>query len=101
MPWVEIVSGSQHTEMGGKIGISNRVPPIVHWVVITGMSEQWDANRSGSPFNWVRIYNPFDNQVEYYSWADFESTWSGVTWSHEVVLMRRVWTPFTGPSPLP
>lgn len=51
-----------------------------HWVVITGLSEQWNTpwpgeDQSESPGKWVRVYNPFNNQTEYYSWKDFSSSW--------------------------
>jgi len=46
---------------------------IPHWVIITGMTYQWDSgyNEGVSPWNWIRIYNPFDSQTEYYWWPDF------------------------------
>jgi len=53
---------------------------IAHWVAITGMSYQWNYGSSSeserSPWNWVRIYNPFDNQPEYYWFGDFKDSWS-------------------------
>ena len=44
-----------------------------HWVVITGMSAQWDYGKINSNSNWVRIYNPYFNQDEYYKWDYFRS----------------------------
>jgi len=50
-----------------------------HWVVITGISNEWDrpgCRANGhSRWKWVRVYNPFDNQTEYYWWGDFENSW--------------------------
>jgi len=48
-----------------------------HWVVVTGVSREWEYrdDRVYSPWNWVRIYNPFDNEEEYYPWKDFHSSW--------------------------
>lgn len=46
-----------------------------HWVVITGISNQWEINKDLSPWNWIRIYNPFNNQTEYYWWEDFQRSW--------------------------
>lgn len=47
---------------------------ISHWVVITGMSEQWDPINEDSVWNWVRINNPYNNRVEYYPWNDFKKS---------------------------
>jgi hypothetical protein len=51
-----------------------------HFVVITGTSVQWNENNVGnedepSPWKWVRVYNPFDNEIEYYWWGDLKSSW--------------------------
>ena len=73
MPAVNIISGSQHNPDGGKLGVGGA--SIDHWVLITGISKQWkDANKI-SPWNWVRIYNPFDNETEYYWGKDFIDAW--------------------------
>jgi hypothetical protein len=48
---------------------------ICHWVTITGVSNQWDYAYELSPWNWIRIYNPFDNHTEYYWWPDFKDAW--------------------------
>ncbi|MFC1878991.1 hypothetical protein ACFLZW_03675 [Chloroflexota bacterium] len=47
---------------------------VEHWVVITGISTKW-RNDPWSEWNWVRIYNPFDNEIEYYPWNDFRKSW--------------------------
>ena len=57
---------------------------IDHWVVITGRSYQWqddtpdvfDYPEHASPWNWIRVFNPFGNQTEYYWWGDFLPAWS-------------------------
>lgn len=45
---------------------------IPHWVVLTGMSQQWDSWNEDSSLNWVRINNPYNNRSEYYPWKDFK-----------------------------
>lgn len=80
VPAVTIMSGSSDptlADLAGKVGPG--VP--THWVAITGMSNEWSKSsgkylNDDSPWNWVRIYNPFDNQTEYYYWKDFEFAWS-------------------------
>jgi hypothetical protein len=53
----------------------HRVP---HWVVITGVSDQWKNETSDlSPWKWIRIFNPYQGQTEYYWWGDFMSSWDG------------------------
>jgi hypothetical protein len=46
-----------------------------HWIVLTAMSSdaQWDSSDERSPWNWVRINNPFANRVEYYPWWFFKA----------------------------
>ena len=46
-----------------------------HWVVVTGMSdrEQWSL---GEQWQWVEVYNPYDNEVEYYPWRHFRDSLS-------------------------
>lgn len=47
-----------------------------HWIVITGISAEWNREaESDSEYKWIRIYNPFDNNTEYYWWPDFKSSW--------------------------
>ncbi len=54
---------------------------VMHWVVINGFSRNWDfkwspdVNWKESPMQWVRIYNPFDDDLEYYWWSDFKNSW--------------------------
>jgi RHS repeat-associated protein len=45
-----------------------------HWVLITGFSAQWQSSDEYSPWNWVRVNNPFGNRVEYYWWRDFKDS---------------------------
>jgi len=78
---VKIMSGSSYPSaaaIAGKVGGN----AVTHWVVITGMSQEWKQGSKGyisespfSPWNWVRILNPFDNQTEYYHWGDFYDAW--------------------------
>jgi hypothetical protein len=53
----------------------------MHWVVITGVSNEWNL---GGNWRWIRIYNPFGNQTEYYWWGDFQSSWE----SDQGVMLR-------------
>jgi RHS repeat-associated protein len=82
---VEILSGSfaaENADISGKIASTNRskANKITHWVVISGVSNEWSKtngfyNNNDSPWNWVRVFNPFDNQTEYYWWKDFRDAW--------------------------
>ena len=96
LPLVEIVSGSSLKEVGGKVGITQRVfdgcngshgSKICHWVAITGISRQWEQSDPLSEWNWIRIYNPFDNQKEYYRWKNFKEAWFNVTKRFSGVLL--------------
>ncbi|MCJ7511623.1 MAG: RHS repeat-associated core domain-containing protein [Anaerolineales bacterium] len=49
-----------------------------HWVAITGLSSPW-ANQADSVLNWVRLNNPFNNQVEYYMWDEFDQSMSAAS----------------------
>ena len=51
-----------------------------HWIDITGISSDWgdqyefigdyQGRDAVSPWKWLRIYNPYDNETEYYWWGD-------------------------------
>jgi len=41
-----------------------------HWVLVTGFS----SSEVYSPYKWVRINNPFNNQEEFYPWWYFDKT---------------------------
>ena len=79
---VKIMSGSSDPDnaaIAGKVGGN----ATTHWVAITGMSQEWSQGTGGyrsesphSPWDWVRIFNPFDNQTEYYYWGDFIDAWN-------------------------
>jgi hypothetical protein len=76
IPLVNITSGSQWNEAGGHVGAyTDPNQAIPHWVMITGISRQWNYKDQESPWNWVRIFNPFDNETEYYWWPDFKIPW--------------------------
>lgn len=47
---------------------------VGHWVVVTGLSRDWDNSSEASILNWVRVNNPHNNAVEYYRWADFNQS---------------------------
>jgi hypothetical protein len=51
---------------------------VYHFVVITGISDQWEnyPNTEESPWKWVRVFNPFNNRPEYYWWGDFYRSWA-------------------------
>jgi len=64
------------TRANGSTGrLYDNIGRVGHWVVITGFSKQWEINPWDSPQNWVRIYNPFDNDIEYYPWRYFSESW--------------------------
>jgi RHS repeat-associated protein len=98
LPLVEIVSASSKNEIGGQVGETIRAydgcngtsgAKICHWVVITGLSNQWDQGRPESTFNWIRIFNPFDNDTEYYRWKDFSKAWLAATQRYSEVILER------------
>jgi len=47
---------------------------VGHWVVITGLSGEWNSMSEDSEWNWVRINNTFANRVEYYPWHYFKDS---------------------------
>jgi len=49
------------------VGTSER--DITHWVSVVDVTE----NAQGQTY--VRVYNPYQNREEVYSWADFKSAW--------------------------
>jgi hypothetical protein len=63
--------GSDESGLNGRLGTKGG---INHWILMTGVSTQWN-NDEQSSYNWVRIFNPFDNQAEYYWWHDFQAAW--------------------------
>jgi RHS repeat-associated protein len=51
-----------------------------HWGVIVGTSQQWSnysrtEEAGATPWQWVKVFNPFDNEMEYYWWGDFKNSW--------------------------
>jgi RHS repeat-associated protein len=57
-------------------------PYTGHWVIITGISEWVRDTRTvletpltTSSWNWIRIFNPFGGQTEYYWWGHFFQSW--------------------------
>jgi hypothetical protein len=89
LPLVQIISGSSRNRDGGRVGRTPTGHAIAHWVVITGMSAQWDYSDADSPLNWIRVFNPFDNQVEYYLWTDFQDAWERTSGDYLMVLLSR------------
>ncbi|MFC1878989.1 hypothetical protein ACFLZW_03660 [Chloroflexota bacterium] len=62
-----------------------------HWVVITGISNPFYKEKNwASSKNWVRIYNPFDNQTEYYPWSYFRASWE---WENTMILVEQTSSP--------
>jgi hypothetical protein len=91
-----IISGVNILNGGSIVG--GRVNPsghIGHWVMITGISREWDD--SGvlelSPWNWVRIFNPFDNETEYYWWGDFSRAWWSPSSKYNMLLVKPYLSP--------
>jgi RHS repeat-associated protein len=70
MPLVTLIDGVHNT-----IGATGKQNPVRHWVLITGISNQWNYEDENSIWNWVRVLNPFDNRTEYYLWNDFRAAW--------------------------
>ena len=76
-------SQNRAANVNGRVGGSGK---IEHWVVITGISNQWKNTYNpgagqvidypNSPWNWVRVYNPFMNANQYYWWGDFLPAWT-------------------------
>jgi len=52
----------------GKVGAGTSL----HWLAVTGLSQEWNR---GKDWQWVRVYNPFDNETEYYWWEHFLKGW--------------------------
>lgn len=53
----------------GRLGGSNIT---YHWSAVTGLSAEWSK---GPLWEWVSIYNPFNNQMEYYQSDKFHENW--------------------------
>jgi hypothetical protein len=53
---------------------TRRVVPLSkgdsHWIVLTGLSNEWNWTNLSDSHNWIRINNPFRNRIEYYYWKD-------------------------------
>jgi RHS repeat-associated protein/CSLREA domain-containing protein len=47
-----------------------------HWLVITGLAIDYQWNR-GDAWQWIQVFNPFNNQDEYYMWSWFKKGWGG------------------------
>lgn len=65
-----------------------------HWSVLTGISTEWDRDdtigrdyTSNSPWKWLRLYNPFNNQTEYYWWGDIRNVFTS-DWNHSTLVIR-------------
>jgi len=67
-----LIQGSSHQLNSGKILLENGNE---HWLVISGISTPWDPTSFNSDRNWVRVFNPFDNETEYYPWYYFRESW--------------------------
>jgi RHS repeat-associated protein len=52
----------------GSSGLVTSSGAAPHWLVVTGISHQWIGGKDNwkSPWNWVRVYNPFTNRTEFY-----------------------------------
>ena len=61
---------------------------VSHWLVVTGISisSQWDL---GKEWQWVRVYNPYSNQNEYYMWSWFLKNWGRIIGNRLMVVMYR------------
>ncbi|MBK9781708.1 MAG: hypothetical protein IPP55_16925 [Anaerolineales bacterium] len=53
---------------------------ILHWVLITGFSTNWNEIDENSNRNYVRINNPYNNRKEVYMWRDFKASIANNGW---------------------
>ncbi|MFH2102920.1 MAG: RHS repeat-associated core domain-containing protein, partial [Chloroflexota bacterium] len=92
VPLVNIAQGFSGEDLTGINGMLSGVAgDVKHWILITGVSAQWETS-SNSPYNWIRIFNPFDNQTEYYWWPDFIGAWERASNTNDalVVTLNRI-----------
>jgi RHS repeat-associated protein len=80
-PFMLVKVDSSH---GNLIPHDNR--GTAHWILATGLSAEWER---GTPWQWVRLNNPFDNQVEYYPWETFEDSFVEESTGNMVYVYRR------------
>jgi len=70
-----VIPGVAISGYSGKLGHGL----AAHWVVVSGLSAEWHL---GHRWQWIRIYNPFNHQEEYYMWDYFLDNWGrGAEWS--------------------
>jgi RHS repeat-associated protein len=84
---VRIACGDGGIMRCGRIGKGAKL--IQHWVVVTGISANWDEEWWSSNKDWVRIFNPFDNQTEYYTYEDFKWGITSTNGGGPMLLMER------------
>jgi RHS repeat-associated protein len=85
---VEITCGGKSKDCG-RIGKGSNL--IQHWVVITGVSDNWEWEWFENPEkHWIRIYNPFDNHTEYYTYEDIKWGMGANTGGGMMLLMERI-----------
>jgi hypothetical protein len=66
-----------------------------HWEVVSAVSEQEHWYRANE-WRWIRIVNPFDNELEYYPWCyAFDSMWLQIPGTRRIVEMWHE-VPFSG-----
>ena len=86
---VQIIRSPNQNQIIHLIGVGSRSGVVgkgttSHWVLITGISREWD-NDPLSPWNWIRIFNPFNNRTEYYWWEDYYKNWKNVIHDRMIV----------------
>ncbi|HNQ93632.1 MAG TPA: hypothetical protein PKH47_03050 [Anaerolineales bacterium] len=81
---IDPISGADRSGM-----VSESGNDIGHWILITGISAQWEY-RKNSPWNWIRIANPFDNQTEYYWWNDFQLAWEENVPNYKAITIEKL-----------
>ena len=70
-----VIQGELGYQYAGLVG--HGISP--HWILVTGLSSQWQF---GEEWQWVRIYNPYNHQIEYYQWSYFLDNWGrGTEWT--------------------
>ena len=97
IPLVRIQHRGRDPVEGGRVDIGGD-DPTSHWVVITALSAEWRSFDDDSAYNWVRVFNPFNNATEYYRWVvthragvptGFREAWHSASGVYESVVIRR------------
>ena len=75
-PMLALVNLNKHTKLIQ--GATQSASEVPHWVTILNMT----TNLSGEKI--VLVYNPYNNQQEYYNWTTFEAAWKATYFDNEL-----------------